>query len=491
MKQKYYYSLKKYLIPGLLLLFFGLFKSINILNFPLFWDESVFLNISSNFINNPYLLLNSFNLFPYPIMVWILSFVLLINKVFIINPLLIGRILTVVCDLIASIYLYKIGKVLFNRTAGLISLFIYLSLPLTYLHSRLLLLESMTNMFVLILVHNVILFSKQYDNRYKRVIFLFVIFFGLFITYLTKPTALTIIPVFLLIPWLHNKNRIPVFLITGLLILSAGIIIYLISKQVISYYPGFILNGNYYYAYVVSNFKSNLWKSFWWSNAYLTQPVIFVLLTGILWGLIKKSLRIKWLSTWTASVLILTSFFSTYYFPRHIHLIASPVALICAWLISSIANNKYKIVYLLTALISIVPIYKDLKIFVNPEKADLALEDNLQYFKSWTSGVGLDQIAQKIKILSADSQTHIFTQDDIIVYWSLPNLYGLKNLIFHNELSSFEIYSSVCNSSICFMILNKNPVLDADLPFYISYSYTNPERSTINIYKYSGVALPK
>lgn len=492
MKQNNKIPKQNFLIISSMLFFFGLFKAINILNIPLFWDEAVFLNISTNFINKPSLLFNSFNLFPYPIMVWILSLLLFINKLFQINPLLIGRLMILICDLIAAVYIYKIGKTLFNNTAGLISIFIYFSLPLTYLHSRLLLLEAMTNMFVLILMHSVILFTLNFKDRKKRRRQLFSIFIGTIIAYLTKPTSLTVIPALLLIPFfLQNKNKLSIFLLTGLSLLTAELIIYFISRQVIVYYPGFIMNGNYNLSYALDNFKSNIWKSLWWSNAYLTKPVIIVFIIGAICGLVSRSKKVIWLSVWPISVVLLSSFFSIYYFPRHIQLIASPVALLCAWIITRISSNNLRIFTILCILLFSFPIYKDIRILANPVKADLALEDHQQYFHDWTSGRGLKEIAQQLKNNSINKENIVFTGDDYLLGWGLSNLYDIGNfkinnnpIILDNGKIDKQKYFYNCTTLNCYVVINHVNFNSNQQFLKLYYTFSDGERNPIRIYKY-------
>lgn len=444
-------------------------RFVNINQLPVFLDEATYLQFAQQIKNSPSNLLVSFPAAVLPVMVWSLS---VLYKLFepVANMLTVGRLLLASCDVMAAYVVFLIGKELLNKKYAYISLIIYLLLPLNLFHSRIILLEPMTNFFLLLALY---FFIKFQGTLVKQIL---LVSFSLALSYLTKPLAIVSLGSIIFFPLNNHRKIISILLI----LIIFAILVLPFSLMIYSRFSDYHVNLNSNAAYLLTHFKLNLWRAYWWMKAYLTLPIIFSVLITLVLGSIKKSRLIIWLGLWFFSILIIESFVGTNFFPRHLYPIAAPVSLIVGFFIFAVSEKSNKFAAIAGSLLMIACLKNDLLILYNPQFAPLALEDKQQFYEDWPSGVGLKEIGAYISQASTVNKLNIFIEDDSLLSWALPNLY------LHQNVNLIRLKYPLISNSIdknSYIILNRSQEAPEEWQFTKVFSYPKGPHRYINIYK--------
>ncbi len=459
---------------------------------PIFGDEALYLDLSNRVIQNPSTWLDSLKYDVLPVSIWALALFGVIGDQFL-NPLIVGRLAQIFFDIVSAFIIYLIGIRLFGKRVGIIASIIYLSNPLVFFHGRLVLLEPLTNLLTLSLVYLALKFyfeeSFSSEKKLKKIkIFLIVIFsLTLLAAFFTKPLMAVSLPAILLIPLLFKKNKYPSLNLLIGFILGVGLIslFYLpLSKSFASHY---LSKSNQSFDQSLLHLKLNLWRVFWWLKAYLTFPILFTTLLGFLLALFKKDRRLIWVIVWIVTIIFIESFFSANFYPRHLYLIAGPVALLISNILLKISKDRIILVSLLTLFLLVESWILNFNIIFKPQTAKIALEDRQQFFEDWTSGVGNKQITLKLKELSKKEQIFVFVEDTPSQTYPFSNLYDIGNteVIPSTELFQGQFVNSPAftQDKQKFLILNRNPSAPSSWPVKLIYSYPKGPVRTINLYQ--------
>jgi len=123
-------------------------RFVNLTKIPIFIDEQTYLKLGEIAANNKESLFLSLKYLVFPVVPWILGiFQLIFASLF--NGLLLGRLVMVVADLISAFLIFLIGKRILSPQYAVFCALVYLTIPLNFFHSRIVLLEPITNMFFL------------------------------------------------------------------------------------------------------------------------------------------------------------------------------------------------------------------------------------------------------------------------------------------------------------------------------------------------------
>lgn len=479
-------------------IFFGILRLYRIGNTPVFWDESIYLGIAENFRKNPAELLHTFDYYPYPVMIWLQTIVGYLYPLG--NPLIISRVFLAFSDLISAYFIFLIVRKISGIKASLVAPLFYLSLPLTFFHSRFVMLESLTNMFAIIALYRAV--RHIYDVKTTiNPVWIITQALLLTISFFTKPIVILYFPFIFLIPLYllvapRYKNIIQIkFVIFEFLlafIISSGII-FLLASPYKSDYTYYLSDGGNFNLNTFIHFKANLWKAAWWSNAYLTNPLIWLVGIIFIWSLFKKNLLILLLFIWCLVIFVMDSFLIRFFFPRHLYPLAFPVSLIVALWFDKAIKRLLIPSFLIILILLVNLLAVDSRIILEGENAPIALEDKQQFYDDWTSGSGLDITAEKINLLSAKKDITIMTQNDPLITWALPNLYLSGNVKFvdvstliNDELKFEKLAQEECDKALCFLILNINPQAPGYKFLKFEYSVQKGRNRNINIYSVSG-----
>lgn len=475
-----------------LILILSILRFINLGIVPVFGDEALYLNLADRILENPESFLDSIRFGVMPITIWFLFLIDYITPDFI-NPLILGRAVMVITDLISAFLVFLIGNLLLGKKVGALAPIIYLSIPLNFFHSRLVLLDSLTNALVLGAIY--LALKTFYQKRLAEFGWFYIIIISLLLvfSFFTKPLAVVSFGAVFLIPLLavfekkiNKKKLINLFLNFGLVlfltVLALAIFYLPVSKEFTS---RFVSES----ATLVQSFirlKINLWKVFWWTRDYLTLPIIMGSLIGALFGVFKKSVKIIYLALWTGLVIILDSLFGSIFYPRHLYPIVAPVSILTGFLVVKFFSIN-KILGAVICLTILIPLWqKNFLLLTNPYPA-LSLEDKQQFYEDWTSGVGIYEIAQTLKDLSKNQKIKVFTEDDANQYWVLNNMYNIPDaqiLVSQNLLKGkFIKDTDRLSKENTYIILNRNPKAPEEWPVKLIFSYPKGLNRTINLYQ--------
>lgn len=445
-------------------------RFINLGKIPIFIDEQTYLNLGRNFIQNPHTLFSSLKYLVFPVVPWILGITQYILGPFL-NVLVIGRASMVLADIISAFVIYLIANEMYGKRYGIISAVIYLSLPLNFFHSRVILLEPITNMFSILglLFYIKYFYNKKPKKPKKLIIALFTISILLLLSFLSKPIALvsfSSIPILALFSFIGSKKHnlrslinitIPLFAIFLILLIISSPFVFTVWREFSDYRVG----ANLYE--LVHNCKKNIWLAWWWSKTYVSLPIIIACIISFIYALISKNWKVSWVFCWLAIALLMEMLIGTNFFPRHLFLIAPPIALTTAFIIHKISVRFQFVAVLILLSILFICWQTNIHILINPQKAPIALEDKQQFFEDWTSGMGLSEIASDLRLLSKEKKIITLVEPDGGFGWALTHIYNTGNTTIREsqelDQSKSELLlqkSLTKDFSEVYIILNRN-----------------------------------
>jgi 4-amino-4-deoxy-L-arabinose transferase-like glycosyltransferase len=246
---------------------------------PIFTDESIYINLSQKVADNPW--------HPFlfrmegkqPLFFWLNALTLNIFT----DPLIAGRVVSVVAGLMSMTGIYLIGRNLFSENHGLISAFIYVFCPYTLFFDRLALVDSLLSACGAWMALVSLLAVRKTNSRHFIALGLMM---GL--AFYVKSTALLLIPVpvFILLLFECRKSEEfwKYFLLSGLV---AGMLIapiYLFGEKVGYFERTELLQIPNRLALTFDELMSFPWLV-WWRNvvmtldffaAYFTWPLVLL-----------------------------------------------------------------------------------------------------------------------------------------------------------------------------------------------------------------------
>jgi len=475
----------------LFIFFVGLFHFINLNNnVPIFADEAIFLYQADKIIENPKNLLISLEEAQFPVMTWTLAVIHLATPKF--DPLLTGRLLSVLADFSSAFFIFLIGRKLGNKLLGLFATILYLAIPLNFFHSRLALQQPLTNCFALLTVYFILLATQNGKFKIK---YIFAIFISSLFAFFAKPLALASILPSLFVPIMFALKPDSFKINFRKLVYSyRNILLGLIPAAVTTIIFFLLIPNNVFSTHAALNFsefKFNLFRSLVWLRIYITNPLLLFTAICALWFLLKRNWTIVWLSLWILSPVLVGSLFLKFFYPRHLFPISAPIALISAYGLYNLFKYKKDLAIILLIILLLLPLDGDLKIITNP-KTVLAGEERQGFYEDWPSGVGLLEIAKNLKSLSRDKIIEVYVENEPLIAWALPNLFDIgkakicpSNDLLWNRESFYKTLQNRSSKDNLYLILNHYPYLSSGWKFQLIYSYPKgPNRST-NLYKYT------
>lgn len=460
-------------------------RFLNLGKIPIFGDESVHLYLADKITQNPSSLFEPIKFGVFPIAIWTQAFFQFIFGIFL-NPLLIGRSVTVTADLLSAYLLYKISQKFLNKSSALVTSITYLLLPLNFLESRLALLESLTNLFLMLALYFIVKLTLSKSQKEKLKIFIFVSG-SLVLSFFTKPLALSAFPAVAFFPVFQNKTNLKKSLFSSFSILpTISLVILFFYLPSSSNFSRYVVGGQSL-PQLLSHFRLNLWRTFWWSTTYLTTPVILATTLSCLSFFFKKDMKTLWLIFYLFSVALIECFFGLNFYPRHLYLLAAPVSLLVGYAFSQIYLFRKRLSVLLLLAVLLLPFTLDLQIITSPETAPLALEDKLQLFEDWSSGVGDDKVADRINQLSQTQKITLYVENESSQTWVFQKLYHLNNtqIIPSNNLLLGQFIEPQLLSQgegQKYYLLNKTQTKSDNWPGKLIFSVNKGPSRTMNLY---------
>lgn len=409
---------------------------LNIYSIPIFEDEGEYLLLSEAIIKNP---IN--NLFIYsingifPLYGWLVSLL----SVFIQDTLFSGRLLNILLSSSLVLWIRLEAKLhkLPSRFEW-IAQFLLLTSPIILLNSRVGLLDTS----ILVFTAWYIYFTEFYIQTHVKKAELGIGIFFL-AALLTKATGIFGMPSSALIIFralkLPEKRRVVINSITIFIISFLASYVYFsyFGKQIKSDSGASVTAFTSFPEFIVA-FKLRTLVTWLWFKAYYLPyfliPVMFFI----------KKLKIKYsvlyipMLAWILTSLLIMISLNKFYFPRHILVVSLPLIIIFSGLVIRF-NRIFMAIFVFFALVFQSILFY--RILVNPQQAELALEDRFEYFENYTSGSRILDIS-KFLTTQANGQNTIVWLDG-----SYAIEYGLRrNLPKNIEIKSFRLdenYSGV------------------------------------------------
>jgi len=374
-----------------------------------------------------------------PLFVWIMWPLV---KVFS-DPVVAGRMVSVVSGFLTIVGLFCLTKVLFKRNAiAVVTSFIYLLVPMTLLYDRLALYDSLVasltvwSLFFLVLLVRLVRLDVAILLGYV---------FGLGL--LTKSSiqlVMVLSPVALLLsPGLTKKRLLR---LGGLFFVSIIIAFFIAQIMRLSSYHHMIGTKNTVFVYSLSEILQNPPLGVWFTNihdlsawfvSYMTLPILLI---GILsFVLIKRDTKEK-LFLLLMSILPLLSVvvLGKLIYPRYILFMLVtflPLAGYGIWALYSQIEKKM-ISLALIFLIFLPSIYIDGFILKDMPNAPIPQADSLQFANSWPSGYGMMDVIRFIDARSQEGTVYLATEG---LYGSLPTTLAAIYLEHNHEVVRFPI----------------------------------------------------
>ena len=303
---------------------------------------------------------------------------------------------------------------------------------------------------------------------------------GLPLAILTKQTGWLSVPLAIL---LHFQNKRLVF-------------ISLLAALVIPFAVWFIALGSWEQIIKINfmqtaiplgasaDFKTNLLRAKLWLISYVTLPILFLALVG----LIKESVEsvkkrafspVLIIGLWSLSVLIFEAKVAVIFYPRYLYPMLLGVVLLAtknAWTLFTYVKSIKKPILRLTtlfagAMILFYPSIKfDYTLINSPQNAPLALEDHLQFFEDWTSGIGGNEFYKKIDEFTQDNSRNLilYVEGANSYYVTLGQTrkknYEVKIASWLNEPLSEIPQSVLSGNKEVWFVRNRNPDIPKDWP---------------------------
>lgn len=401
---------KAFQIIFLTSLVFFITRLVNLTIIPVFADEAIYIHWAQRAWHNAAERFISLSDGKPPLHTWLMIPFLKV----IADPLIAGRLLSVLSGLFTFLGTYFLTKRLFgNKTAGLVVLFALLS-PFLLFYDRLAVADSLLAAFY---IWSVYLASLLWQKRDLGTFFLlvFVLAGGLLVKQPGMYSFVLLAPVFLLHYYESPANK-KHSIKTGVWFLISAITAYVLFLLIIKLAPNSHLLSSRTYDYILGKrewlsdpfqlFGGNMRAILTWIGSYQTYSWLFVL-SGLVF--LPKKL---WPKALVIAIAVLmpvlgSAFIGRIIFPRYFLLVQPYLNILYAVFFYEIWKKMAKWKYLLL-LIFIQVIYFDLLLLFSPVKAPLNTREQNQYLTTWSSGYGIKEIAVFLK--------EKYPRDNIMVY---------------------------------------------------------------------------
>lgn len=392
----------------ILLLVFGITRLVNLGLLPIFADEAIYIRWAQLIWQKTYYFFIPLSDGKTPLFMWLLAPLLKFGA----DPLLTGRVLSVVSGLGTLIGVYFLVKTLFDKKTALVAAILVILQPFLLFYDRLSLTDSLLTALVIWSVYFTYQLLLRPSARNGIILGLLA---GAVL--LTKPSGLLFLLLNLL---LLSVKKIKKLVKPGLLAAVIALGLYnllrlssafpLISSRSQDYLRSNqeIIHG--FFRYFLPTFK----VFFSWLVSYLSWPAILLVIISLLLAVKKRITIIIILFIWALVPLLVQVSIGKIIYPRYLLPIVPFLLIICSWGLTKF--NKF--VWLLGILFLFYWSRFDWLLLTNPIKAPLDPSERGQYLKEWSAGYGLKEIKDYLNNLPRDQQVLVATEGS---FGTLPN----------------------------------------------------------------------
>lgn len=373
-------------------------RLINLTLIPIFTDEAIYLRWAQIGLADPRWRFISLTDGKQPLLIWLFYPALKLIS----DPLIAGRIVSIVCGFFSLIGIAILGRILTKSNKGaVVGAILYLIIPFFLIYDRLAVYDAL---FGTITVWTLILIYF-FATRLRLDLALLLgsaIGAGL----LTKSYAyffLILHPLTLiLMPWQRKTWKYVFIKWVGLslaMFIQSQIYFNIMRLSEFYYYLGmknlqFLFSPKEFMANPMLNLWGNLQGLSSWLISYLTIPLFISILISIILFL-KKDRRIcLFFLSWFIIPFFGLAFFGKVIYPRFLLFMVFPLLMPLLIVVTDIwEKRKINLIYAAIVLIIICPlVYFDYQILFNPLKAPMPKADSQQLLNDWPSGYGIKEV---------------------------------------------------------------------------------------------------
>ena len=395
-------------------LIFLVSRIFSLTNLPIFTDEAIYIRWAQIAFNDPNWLFISLTDGKQPLFIWLIVLAMHFTP----DPLLAGRIVSVLSGFLSIVGLYYLSMELFkNQKIAFISALTYVIYPFALVYDRMALYDSLVGAFAIWGIYLVIRLVR------KPSLFLGVLL-GIEVGLSNINKSNLFQTIFLSFPTVllfnFGKTKFPERIVKPLIfIFFAGIISFAIYSLLrVSPFFYIINQKNGVFLYPFSEWLANPFLSFFgnlkallvWFYNYTTLPLIALMFISLI---DKKFIKEKMtLILWFIAPLLALSFLGRVIYPRYILFMALPLLPLVSYSIYRIfevVKNKYLATALVVTLL-ILPLKSDFYILTNFSKSDVPLTDKFQYDIGWPSGWGIREAVSFFEEESQKGKIFVGTQ---------------------------------------------------------------------------------
>jgi len=410
----------------LLSLVFLATRFINLLLWPVFADEAIYIRWSQLIWQGQFFIPLTDG--KTPLFMWLLSPLQQLTN----QPLLSGRLLSVMAGLLTLIAVYLLADKLFDKRTALIAGLLTILNPFLLFYDRLSVVDSLLTAFI---TWSYYLSLNLLTN--PSITLGIILGFLWIACLLTKPTALLFIfltPVFCFSKKFSLKKIKALFWPT-LVAVAITLIGYNLQRfsaafpLISSRSSDYLRNINEIFSSWLQFFPATLSIVVSWLSSYLSVPALILFLLAVIWALTKKSVNILVLSLLIILPVFIQTSVANIFYPRYLLPIIPFLIIILAWGVKKLP----KIIGLTLLFLSGFFWLKfDYLLLTDPLKAPLHSWERTQYLQEWSAGIGLKEIVGYLYQLPTDKTVYVFTEGS---FGTLPD----GQQIFFNQTPNIKI----------------------------------------------------
>ncbi|HWY80127.1 MAG TPA: glycosyltransferase family 39 protein [Candidatus Sulfotelmatobacter sp.] len=413
---KIFTKYKWYWLAGLGIVFLYFFTRIyHLLTLPIFTDEAIYIRWSQIAANDANWRFISLTDGKQPMYVWIaMLFIKILH-----DPLLAGRLVSVLSGFISMIGMFFLGREVFKNTKiGLLTSFVYVLFPFALVYDKLAVYDSLVAMFMIWALYCTILLV-----RYVRLdlgMILGMVIGGGMITKSSADFGYILLPFSLLLfPFKKNydKKRMLHFIIFALVSVIIANAIYAILRLSPFYYIigqknlTFIYSFNDWIFQPFAFFIGNMKGLGGWFIDYMTAP--FLVLAAASFFVDKKFFREKLLLfIWFIFPFMALAFFGKVIYPRFILFMTMPIIVLGTYTLFSLMQKIKQFGLQLLFFIVFLSMFlvNDYYLLTDFAKASIPQSDKEQLINGWPAGEGVTQTVSFLQKQAQQGKVYVGTE---------------------------------------------------------------------------------
>lgn len=414
-----------------LIVVYLLLRLVNLTLIPIFTDEAMYLRWAQIGLLEPskYLFISLID-GKQPLFIWLTyPFMLILN-----DPLVAGRIVSVICGAFTLVLLYFLSLEIFNnKKITLLSSLLYLASPFAAIYDRLALMDCLLGTLFLASIFCQIKLAKTLKIK-------FAVFTGLSmgLGLLTKSSAdffLLLSPLSFIFLNQKSKSNIVKWLkllaLSGIIALLISLILFLspLRGMINLKNSVFVLSPNEFLQNPLRLFSGNLLGLISFINVYQGTIFLLIIIVAILTAVFKKNTMVLFLFTLFFVPFIFLAAFGKIIYPRFIFFMILPLFIIEAHfvlLIFSVLKTKLARLMLIV-LVFVYPVTNTYLILTKPTAASIPKADADQLLNSWPSGYGVKEVVAYIEKESKTKKIFLATEGTQGLFPYALELYLYRN----------------------------------------------------------------